>query len=614
MNDTHSLYYNVDQSSMFGSNLSTVFADSPPPLDDGEDDHREFVFSSETDAVGEAVLNKIDAKCQRDAEAKLACDASNSRLEIKPNSSTEKFEAFANFETPNQIDASGKNGERVTVNLEENEYKGNLTNNVSGDFSDDNFRDFLTGYGQGFNENGNSPVEIPSSDFGTFSQFNDTNKLNVKSMFASNEQVGSHLGDNQFGNSEQTNGGLKSNGNSFKQPAANKFSMEKIPCQTENNHTSDDEFLSFTEGHKSDFAAFQADVLSDGGNQIHLGVLPVNDVNELTSGKLLPDMMSYGQRKFKGFKFDNEKSKLTSTTFPHEIDEDKMKRDNIKLNSFESSTHDVTFDVGKELASTNSPTELIDDSVRNTNDLILNESFTNKKESKVLTTVVSQCNTNLELKADQEIENMPDNDFGDFVDFSNVSIDAFSLGFEKSSEKEGNTTVTSPGLYSQENERISYHTGESDFGAFTESISKETKGLSRNDSNCLKQDSKKFSESVASKNGPAFLANFGVFVGSTNAMNKQPDFCAFSERTNSLNKQSDFAAFQESTDSESKSDSHTSFGAFSQNALLQKASSNKQQAMQTRLVSLYSCFQDVFITLESALDDLEHVKASGMKR
>ena len=112
MNDTHSLYYNVDHSSMYGSNLSTVFADGPPPLDETEEDHGEFVFSPETNAIGEAVLSKIESKLQRDAEGKPLEETKQSNFssdfETKPNTSDEEFGAFADFSASTCFDTSSK--------------------------------------------------------------------------------------------------------------------------------------------------------------------------------------------------------------------------------------------------------------------------------------------------------------------------------------------------------------------------------------------------------------------------------------------------------------------------------------------------------------------------
>ena len=106
MNDTHSHYYNVDHSSMYGSNLSTVFADSPPPLEEDETDHGEFVFSAENNAIGEAVLTKIEGKLQKSAETEGESEWSdfadfNSGEENSHGIQYNNFVAFADFTTSN---------------------------------------------------------------------------------------------------------------------------------------------------------------------------------------------------------------------------------------------------------------------------------------------------------------------------------------------------------------------------------------------------------------------------------------------------------------------------------------------------------------------------------
>lgn len=103
MNDTHSHYYNVDHSSMYGSNLSTVFADSPPPFEEDEDDHGEFVFSAENNAIGEAVLTKIEGKRQKIAETEGESEWSDFADFNNDGIQSDNVVAFADFATSDTI-------------------------------------------------------------------------------------------------------------------------------------------------------------------------------------------------------------------------------------------------------------------------------------------------------------------------------------------------------------------------------------------------------------------------------------------------------------------------------------------------------------------------------
>ena len=650
MNDTHSLYYNVDHSSMFGSNLSKVFADGPPPLEDGDDDHGEFVFSSETDAIGEAVLNKIESKLQRDAEGRLAGEKSslNSDVEIKPNSSTEKFEAFANFETANQIDTSDKQDASLGLSQEVNGYKGNLTNNVTSDdgFSDDEFGDFSTSFGQNsnFNENDNSDIEKHDSNFGDFSAFNNVRKFNEKSMFSHNEQVslngagesdiktGSNSNDFQFANFssfegvdyERNDGDAKSNDDSVvEQQSGKEPGMEGMDSDTENNDASDDEFASFAETNESDFAKFETNKRNGGGNLTNPNpdVIPANKRNDLTSGKLPPDLTNHKTRKndefssFDSFKDDlpaNERNELASTKLPRDLTNHETKHNNDELNSFEAFKDDISSNARKDLTSAKSPPDLTNHETKSTDDLnsfeaFKDDSFNNFTSSsdndfgnfsqgvpsvENETKNESQSNNNESQASHPDVSKPEENvvaspetdDFGDFADFSNDSFNAFSSDSGIASEKQSNAG------FSLQNDASSTQWGESNFGAFTENgktnKSKETKVLSRNNSRQDSGEFAAFSESTSSKNEPEFQADFGAFSESTSSKNKH--------------------GFQ------------ADFGAFSQSTVMRKSFdqtlSNKQHAIQTQLVSLHACFQDVFVTLQCKVEDLQHVKVPGDKR
>ena len=626
MNDTHSLYYNVDHSSMFGSNLSTVFADGPPPLEDGDDDHGEFVFSSETDAIGEAVLSKIESKLQRDAQGRPVGDisSSNSSVEIKPNSSAEKFEAFANFEAANQIDTSRKQDSSAGVSPEINGHKGSLKNNAlsSDDFSDDEFGDFSTSFNQSsnFNENGKSDVHKPDSNFGDFSAFNDE-QVSFNGEGDINTKAGTNSNDSQFADFSSFDGvdyetnddGVKSNDDTVdEQQSGKECNQGKIEIETENNAASDDEFASFTEANAGDFATFKT--TDNGGNLTNPNpdIIPANERNDVTSSKLPPDLTNHERKhnddefnSSEAFKDDlpsNNSADLTSAKLPPDLTTHETKCDD--FDSFEAFEDDSFNDFPSS-----SDNDFGDFSQGFPNSENQTRTKSQSDESQASNTDVSKPDTN--CKTEGHVVASPENDdFGDFADFSNDSFNA---------EKKSDGAF---GSFSQQNEESSADQwGEAKFEAFAKNDktdkSKETKVLSRNNSNFSRQDSGDF---TASKNEPEFQADFGAFTESNNSKNQekfQADFGAFSESTSSENKPSDFGAFSGNTSSKNKPGFQVDF-AFSQNTMLQKSfnqsSSNKQMGTQTQLVSLHACFQDVFVTSQHKVEDLQRVKVPGQKR
>ena len=626
MNDTHSLYYNVDHSSMFGSNLSTVFADGPPPLEDGDDDHGEFVFSSETDAIGEAVLNKIESKLQRDAEGKSVGDKSglNSNVEIKPNLSEEKFEAFANFEISNQNDNSDIQDASVGLNPEVNGHKENVKNYSNDEFSDDEFGDFSTGFSEisSFNENGKVNAEKPESKFGDFSTFNN------KSVFSDSKHINGegekdvetdgHSNDLQFAdfssfegaNFESSDSNRQRNDNSFVEQQIGKESNSSEMAR-DNNDASDDEFSSFTEGNEGDFGKFETNG-DNGSNNLtnpNPDVIPAKEQNDLKSAGLPLDLTNHG-----------------------------TKHDDGEFNSFESFNNDIPSNIPNDLTSAKLPPDLTNHETNSSGDFNSFEAFndddfndftsssdngfpssehqTNTKsesnECQASNAGISKPDANLE-ECETEgdtVESPGDDDFGDFADFSNASFSA------------ENQSDAAFGSFSQENKESS--SSESKFGAFEEnSKTDKSKILSRNSSGFSTQDSEEFSafsESTSSKTEPEFQADFGAFSESGNSKKQgqfEADFGAFSESTPPKDKQSDFGAFSENTSSKNKSGFTADFGAFSQKTVSQKSYnqtlSNKQYT-QTKLVSLHGCFQDLFVTLQHKVEVLQNVKVPGKKR
>ena len=135
---------------MYGSNLSTVFADSPPPLDENADidDHGEFVFSAETNAIGEAVLNKIEGKLQKDAERPKEIDNSNfgdlnkaiDSKKPKYSQNSEDFEDFPDLKSSNSNSDFAKFDDAIMVNpVSPTEINGG---SISSGKDDDGFADF----------------------------------------------------------------------------------------------------------------------------------------------------------------------------------------------------------------------------------------------------------------------------------------------------------------------------------------------------------------------------------------------------------------------------------------------------------------------------------------
>ena len=627
MNDTHSLYYNVDHSSMFGSNLSTVFADGPPPLEDGDDDHGEFVFSSETDAIGEAVLSKIESKLQRDAEGKPVLERERLNFDIESQPITEKFEASANFETTNQFDASGNQ----EVSKEVNGYKENMKRSVisENESSDDEFGDFSAGFGQNhnFTEN-NAKTESDGNNFG-FADFSSFRGTDFKT--ANNEPEN---GEQYFGNKLVTN---------------------NIGDQ---NDTSNDEFGSFNEASeiKSNEIQRPSGTLANANPD----VIPTNKGNKLTSSKLPLDLTNHETRNndrfgsFDAFKDSipaNERSELTSAKLPHDLTNHETT--NNKFNSFEA-FKDTSSNAKNKVTSSELPPDLttheetkndvnssetsedddfngftsVSDEFGNfsggfpSTDDRQNKSQCIKNNSQSLDTDVSKADANL---TQENTASSEDNDFGDFAEVSKDSFGAFSSDSGALSEKQNDTMF---GSFST-NKTSATESSLGNLAKTTRTSKSQENGrsLSResDDSKPDPENFTAFSESSSSKNTQGFEADFGNFSTSTGSKNTpefNADFGAFSESPSTNNKnttlQDDFGAFSESTTSKNKQGFQADFGQFSHNvsqkSVDQSASTNQQMSVQTQLVSLYTCFQDVFVTLRHKVEDLQHAKPPGNRR
>ena len=589
MNDTHSLYYNVDHSSMFGSNLSTVFADGPPPLEDSlnDDDHGEFVFSSETDAIGQAVLNKIESKLKKDAETRSAGgERENSSLgsdiETKPNSSTEKFEAFANFEasigsnhfgTLEKSDIGAESGQEV------NGFEENITNNVeSGDgFSDDEFGDFSAGFSQTSNLNINNKPDIDkhNGSFSYFSAFQNNVEQTNKSEFISNEQTSSSgegakesnnfqfadFGSFNSADLKESDWGQKCNDNTALEGGfGNNSHADKMRSQIDKNDTSDDEFASFEEADDGDFGAFTTNKVTKTGESEKINpkpdVIPTTERDNLTSPKLPHDLTSHEAIKtevaepFEAFKDDTQCKKKSGEFPPHLTNyqtEDTNGFGTFKDNSFDdfANTNDEGFGDFSQSFQTSD-----------------NQSQNNESQAPEMFVLNSDKNKTKENVSASTV----DDDFGDFADFSNDSFNAvLSDNFRTDSSK------TPDKVLPKNNLNLAQNSGE--FTAFSEATS-----------------SKREHKFASNSESTVFQKSF------------QADFCAFSESASSKNKQvprADFGAFSQSSSSEK---------SFAQSL------SSKQSAGLTPLVSFHACFQDVFVTLHHKVEDLQHVKIPGEKR
>ena len=623
MNDTHSLYYNVDHSSMFGANLSTVFADGPPPLEDGDDDHGEFVFSSETDAIGEAVLNKIESKLQRDAEERpvVEVETLNSDIESKPN--TEEFGAFANFETTNQFDTSGKQ----QVSKEVNGYKENIeTLKSEKEFSDDEFGDFSTGFGQNstqnFTHNNTSESDRNNSGFADFSSFQSTDfktandePRNNGNYFGS-ESVANNVvnqsdeSDDEFGSFNEANDvesneiqeptGTLANANPDVIPTneGNKLASSKLPLDLTNHETRiNDRFASFD--------AFKGNV-------------PVNERGDLASTELPHDLTNHetgNNDKFESLEAfqdpsSNETNQVTSSELPPDLT-NHVAAQNDGFHSFETAKDDDDFN---GFTGASDDFENFSEHSLSTDDT-KNESQCVENGSQGLTTDVCKADVNF---TQGNIASSEDNDFGDFADFSDDSFSTFSSN--SVGVKQNDPTFGS----------FSASADESKFGKFagstrTNKSHENGRDLPR-EGNGSKPDSEDFTAfSETAGNTRGFKADFGTFSGSASSKSSQEfnaDFGAFSEGPSANNKntalQDDFGAFSESKTSRNKQGFQADFGAFSQNvsqkSVNQTVSNKQYMSAQTQLVSLYTCFQDVFVTLRCKVEDLEHVKPPGNKR
>ena len=615
MNDTHSLYYNVDHSSMFGSNLSTVFADGPPPLEDGDDDHGEFVFSSESDAIGEAVLSKIEGKLQRDAEDEKSSLHSD---HAETNQNSEKFEAFANFETAKHNNASdGQEGRGESSKEVNGLYKESIKNRTlsEDDFSNNEFGDFSTGFGTNskFSESDND-TKGDDSNFGSFSAFNKRSELN--NGLTSNEQVSLNGDDgnnsktgsesNNFANFSsfddvdfQTGGNIKDQQQSWGQ----------FPTQTNGNEiqNDDDEFGSFDEADDGDFANFEStevEISSNSEGHSSEDATLSNGMNksaDMNPPSVLTDKETNndGFNSFEGFNKDKpcmEKDDMNNTPVRKDVTHNEP---NNKDDTFMASK-DVGFN---DFTSANDEFGSFSQSSPRT-EAEKNKFASFKSKSQVAETSVSNPPaTDLEVQSNKNVETTSgDDDFGDFADFSQNSFSAFSSDSDISSEKQSDSTF---GTFST-NESSTMNVADSNFGKFPDnartSADSETKVLSQQKSD----DFTAFSESTSSNNKPEFSADFGAFSEHTSTRNKNElkhEFGAFSDTTtNSKNKQ----GFQ------------ADFGAFSQNvsqkSFDQTSSAKQHGSIQTQLVSLHACFQDVFITLQHKVQELQHVKAPGDKR
>ena len=448
MNDTHSLYYNVDHSSMYGSNLSTVFADSPPPLEeDTEEDHGEFVFSAKNNAVGEAVLNKIEGKLQTNAEAGEKLEWGdftdfNSHEGNEEEARPDNFVAFADFgaSDANSFDTRNKPPERKTsVNLSSpSEINGTtrgkekvhkISENKE-DESDDDFGDF-------------SSISVDVSDskyeWGDFSsESNHINKKNDEMEDISD--MGSRVVGNG-GNFDDFSGfcgetdlnnkiGLSVNVRDFREKDGengefcnNRVNMDEIKLST-GNDAKHSEFGDISESYGNDhFGGFQGT-----GNSIK------ND--QYQSKVQTCDKNGTGLKNFEG----TDKVKLKENTWCGKDDNFASFETFNGGNSLASvqEANDDSEDFSEGLESSEKPgyidggTEKSISSHKNNHD-IEPRTTTNDKSSFKVQLTNTEVKVKGSLKSSDDTNNQAlnpasstDDDFGDFADFSEDSFASFS--------------------------------------------------------------------------------------------------------------------------------------------------------------------------------------------
>ncbi|XP_046849120.1 aftiphilin-like isoform X2 [Xenia sp. Carnegie-2017] len=108
MNEAHAMYYNVDHSSMFGSNLSTVYADGPPPLEDINDEQEESdfkEFSSGKTSIRDEVLDGPKSNLQFDFKKNHVEKRYNSldSVSLKNNDKESRFERNKSIDSENEL-------------------------------------------------------------------------------------------------------------------------------------------------------------------------------------------------------------------------------------------------------------------------------------------------------------------------------------------------------------------------------------------------------------------------------------------------------------------------------------------------------------------------------
>ncbi|XP_028396240.1 aftiphilin-like [Dendronephthya gigantea] len=331
-----------------------------------------------------------------------------------------------------------------------------------------------------------------------------------------------------------------------------------------NNDASDDEFASFDEADYGSFEAFTSNEVaktsgSNNGITPKPDVIPTNEKDDLTSPKLPHDLTNHETKNvdagepFEAFKNDTPsktKNEFKSGELPPDLTNNQVKDTN-EFGTFKD-------DSFNDFTSTN------DDNFGDFSQSLQSLS----KESQASEMNVFNSDTNKIKTKEDDKETSADDDFGDFADFSNDSFAAFSSDNSRTdSSKTTDKVLPVNNLDTKQNS-----------GEFTS-----------------------FSEATNSKKEHKFKAN----LESTVPQNKQ----GF---------QADFGAFSESTSSENKQEFQADFSAFSKSTSSWKSSTQRLSSQQStglkQLVSFYSCFQDVFVTLHHKVEDLQHMKDLGEKR
>lgn len=559
---------------MYGSNLSTVFADSPPPLEEDADDHGEFVFSAENNAIGEAVLNKIEGKLQRNAETRDKLDVENFAdfNGGEGGIQSEKFVAFADFDTSHTDNIS------EVCSGESNE-KGNKSDRLlSSEMNGTSEKKELNHRISESEENSGDDFGDFSSDWSDFSGNSNHASKNVVNGHEENEpgfnSISSFDNDVSFGDFSKLDGEPKF-GNKIALPKDGEKrygEQEELPKSDEikpetENSSRDSEFGDFSDHHSedNDIGGFQ------GPSNVSNSDQDLNVVKDEEEKSLEQNIF---------VKPDKSKQEESSTC--------DVKEDNFA--SFEAFNGDHNFanfqggggdnDFGdfserivisekggsisgkpdKSIPSKENKCDIGPRTNTDENQSAGVQSLSNYNKSKNLTEVDKQ---------DFSAVPSTEDDFGDFADFSENSFNAFSQ-----------STTTDVAQKS-----------ESNFGSFSQHSSSDTTQQAQTDFGVFSKNSNSNTTQVPQADFGAFSNKFDFNI------TQQPQTEVGSSSQSSLSFPNTTTALQNSKQS-----------GFS---LRDKRISKVQSSKSTSLVSLQRSFPRTFTTLQYHVELLRDLKMNG---